>query len=998
MNDFIMIKDSTHNKNEALNEHIKYLKMSKSYLFSLDIYEIQSLLISEDYLEQYTGLSALKLHLKEADDVEQLIEQMNIFPTLIYIIKGRITLHHVKVALQILSLTENSCNYLSIELINNIQTLKEYKIFQLSYYVSVLTRTFIQTKEIKNLAQEIDITLLQVELAQYCYNNGKKKLFSSCIQQILQIFVNSDVKYEHYKITIPALCTSLLYLKTYLHVMDVLEALEIINLHPEGLKIIEFNKIESKLVSYIQNEDLPNAIKKTAMQILSGLAVKFFDAKNRILNTQILDVAATILRNKSEDLKPNILDLLYDLSGQTLINCSNLMSILFPTYVTHQVEYTKIILQSVKNLNTKSCELLMDYGYLKICENVLIEGQFILYKLLIESLVNFFNKVLYQYQIGLLYFIKNTQSSIIQNSQKRVKCKGDAFREQIFHFQYIGFVSQIMPSLRRYEISYVYYRCYGRQIYRFEIQKMIYVYYFLFTKNQYSQLIKRILENILDINIVTYLTKSLKQKGAKIIDIFNLFYSNHIFAKFKIKMDQNNVFFHIHKASLIKKNFNSIQTCYQYENKDKIGQGAYGKVYRATHRVTKQVRAVKVINKGIIKYKERLMNEITIMEQMDHPNVLRLFETFEDNENLYMVLEICQGGDVFDKVLEKGNMTVDESFKIYLQFMRAVNYYQGFNIVHRDLKPENFLFHTKNDLNTLNVIDFGIAKRVEGKLKTKSGTAYYVAPEVLEGSYDNKCDIWSAGVILYVILCGYPPFYGENEKEILTEIKSGNLQFEGDEWAQISQDIKDFVQLHICPAEQRLSSSQLLNHQLLEGFIQKFSQDFPRVISMNTVQNWCRYNPLKRLSLLYLSTQLDFNELKNQKLLFSHINSSQTGLITQDELAFYLKITKVELKQYWQYLDVNDNEYLDYFEFIAISLQPKDYQKQIQLMFEFLSDQQQLITQQTVQKIFEQSENLNSKWESISENKNPQKVFETIDITKIIDKDLDFTSYKLLMG
>lgn len=160
---------------------------------------------------------------------------------------------------------------------------------------------------------------------------------------------------------------------------------------------------------------------------------------------------------------------------------------------------------------------------------------------------------------------------------------------------------------------------------------------------------------------------------------------------------------------------------------------------------------------------------------MDHPNVLRLFETFEDNENLYMVLEICQGGDVFDKVLEKGNMTVDESFKIYLQFMRAVNYYQGFNIVHRDLKPENFLFHTKNDLNTLNVIDFGIAKRLDGKLKTKSGTAYYVAPEVLEGSYDNKCDIWSAGVILYVILCGYPPFYGENEKEILTEIKSGNL-------------------------------------------------------------------------------------------------------------------------------------------------------------------------------------------------------------------------------
>ncbi|CAD8048770.1 unnamed protein product [Paramecium sonneborni] len=466
-------------------------------------------------------------------------------------------------------------------------------------------------------------------------------------------------------------------------------------------------------------------------------------------------------------------------------------------------------------------------------------------------------------------------------------------------------------------------------------------------------------------------------------------------------MDPKSTAFHIYKQTLIKKNNEPITKVYSYEQKDKIGQGAYGSVYKAVHQVSKQVRAVKVINKLNIKYKDRLLSEITIMELLDHPNILRLFETFEDAENLYMVLEICQGGDVFDKVLEKGCLSVDEAFKVYIQYMRAVNYYQGFKIVHRDLKPENFLFQKKNDMNSVIVIDFGIAKRGVDKLKTKSGTAYYVAPEVLDGLYDYKCDVWSAGVVLYVILCGYPPFYGENEKEILIEIKSGTLQFEGDEWQGISQEIKDFIKQQVCPAQNRAIPKDLLSHKLITQYNQKFVNDF-KLISMQNLNQWVKYHPLRRLALYYLSTQIDSCDLSNQKNTFFFINSSQSGLITQQELASYLKVNKQDIQKLWPYIDCNSNGYLDYFEFVALTLTPQDYQKQLQFMFDFLSQSEKVITQKSIKFIFDQNANLNNKWDGISNTKNQiaqvNQHEQQINVKNIIDKDMDFNAFKTIMG
>lgn len=150
---------------------------------------------------------------------------------------------------------------------------------------------------------------------------------------------------------------------------------------------------------------------------------------------------------------------------------------------------------------------------------------------------------------------------------------------------------------------------------------------------------------------------------------------------------------------------------------------------------------------------------------------MKMYEYFEDTKNVYLVTEISYGGELFDKILEKDHFCEKEAAKIFHQILSAISYSHEKGIVHRDLKPENFLIDSKDDEEILiKTIDFGLSKVVRpknvgilDKMTTKVGTPYYVSPEVLTGSYDMSCDLWSAGCILYIMLCGYPPFNGDND-------------------------------------------------------------------------------------------------------------------------------------------------------------------------------------------------------------------------------------------
>lgn len=164
------------------------------------------------------------------------------------------------------------------------------------------------------------------------------------------------------------------------------------------------------------------------------------------------------------------------------------------------------------------------------------------------------------------------------------------------------------------------------------------------------------------------------------------------------------------------------------------------------------------------------------MRNLDHPNIIKLYETFEDSRNIYLVMEICEGGELFDRIIDKGQFSETEARVIFTQMIQAINYCHSNGIAHRDLKPENFLFLTKAEDSPIKVIDFGLSKHFDEKgghsaMTTRAGTPYYISPEVLSGNYDESCDIWSSGVILYILLSGVPPFGGDSDPEILEAVK-----------------------------------------------------------------------------------------------------------------------------------------------------------------------------------------------------------------------------------
>jgi len=194
---------------------------------------------------------------------------------------------------------------------------------------------------------------------------------------------------------------------------------------------------------------------------------------------------------------------------------------------------------------------------------------------------------------------------------------------------------------------------------------------------------------------------------------------------------------------MITKNVQPITDVYNLETKA-LGSGTYGVVRKGIHKQTHQERAVKVIARKKIKNWERFTTEVKILQTLDHPNIIKLYEYFEDEKNVYLVTELCEGGELFDKIIEKEYFDEAYAARTFKQILNAINYCHKLDIAHRDLKPENFLFETKNDKSELKVIDFGLSKICHAKntgkierLQTKAGTPYYISPEVLAGNYDK---------------------------------------------------------------------------------------------------------------------------------------------------------------------------------------------------------------------------------------------------------------------
>lgn len=208
------------------------------------------------------------------------------------------------------------------------------------------------------------------------------------------------------------------------------------------------------------------------------------------------------------------------------------------------------------------------------------------------------------------------------------------------------------------------------------------------------------------------------------------------------------------------------------------------------------------------------------MRQLDHPNIVRLFEVFQDDKRFYLVTELCTGGELFDEITKRSNFNENDAADIIKQVLSAIAYCHSKNICHRDLKPENILLDTLNQSgNSIKIIDFGASQKFENSKKMSQiyGTAYYIAPEILKSEYNEKCDVWSVGVILYILLSGKPPFSGDSDKEILEAVGLGVFSMSGPEWQGVSNEAKDLIkQMLTFDPSQRITAHKALQHDWIK--------------------------------------------------------------------------------------------------------------------------------------------------------------------------------------
>ena len=205
-----------------------------------------------------------------------------------------------------------------------------------------------------------------------------------------------------------------------------------------------------------------------------------------------------------------------------------------------------------------------------------------------------------------------------------------------------------------------------------------------------------------------------------------------------------------------------------------LGEGSYARVYKVKNRYTNAEYAMKVINKSYtctVEEENEILNEINILKSMDHPSILKIFEFYSNKTSYSIVTELCSQGELFNEIVEKGPFDEQYSAYVMYQILSAVNYCHKMHIIHRDLKPENILIVDRDKeykMPIVKICDFGTSKIVEkGQIqKKKIGSSYYMAPEVLKKHYNEKCDVWSCGVIMYILLSGLPPFNGRDDDEI----------------------------------------------------------------------------------------------------------------------------------------------------------------------------------------------------------------------------------------
>lgn len=362
-----------------------------------------------------------------------------------------------------------------------------------------------------------------------------------------------------------------------------------------------------------------------------------------------------------------------------------------------------------------------------------------------------------------------------------------------------------------------------------------------------------------------------------------------------------------------------------------LGRGQFGVTHLCTHKLTGEQFACKTIAKRKLANKEDIEDvrrEVQIMHHLTgQPNVVELKGAYEDKQSVHLVMELCAGGELFDRIIAKGHYTERAASSLCRTIVQVVHTCHSMGVVHRDLKPENFLLLNKDENSPLKATDFGLSVFVKPGQTFRDivGSAYYVAPEVLRRNYGPEIDIWSAGVILYILLSGVPPFWAESEQGIFDAILNGHIDFESDPWPSISSGAKDLVRrmLKFDPKE-RLTAIQVLNHSWIREDGEAPDTPIDNAV-LNRMKQFRAMNKLKKVALKVIAENLSEEEIMGLKEMFKSMDTDNSGTITFEELKIGLarqgsKLSETEVRQLMEAADVDGNGSIDYIEFITATM------------------------------------------------------------------------------
>ena len=385
------------------------------------------------------------------------------------------------------------------------------------------------------------------------------------------------------------------------------------------------------------------------------------------------------------------------------------------------------------------------------------------------------------------------------------------------------------------------------------------------------------------------------------------------------------------RNTIIRKRTNQFNVDYQFGNK--IGTGGFAEVRRCVQKISGMMRAVKIYNKSLFpeEYLKTggLQHEIEILKKLDHPNLVKVYEYYEDDKSVYITMEFCLGGELFHKISSIQRLTEDSVTEMMRQLFSVVSYIHSKGIVHRDLKPENILIEERGEELHLKIADFGNAASInqESKLKGETGTCYYMAPEVITGEYSEKCDEWSCGVIMFMLLTGKPPFDGNSDEQIITCVKKGEFSMNCPEMDKVSLDAKDLISKLLVMEAQRISASEALNHSWFAGNRIKKSprKDTISAVSKN-LRNFRSSFRFKEAMKTFITSQIiSSKEIKPLREVFTVIDSDNDGKINKDDLVDYFRQSSAtdperEANQVMSKIDREGKGFIEYSQYIKASI------------------------------------------------------------------------------